>query len=87
MITGKDVFSTCKEHMPNWHNNYAKGKRNIEILNELSELLGIWVEIPARGTAFKDGKVQTFLKTLIKLIEDRGAALDKFYAQKEENLG
>ena len=87
MITGKDVFSTCKEHMPNWHNEYAKGKRNIEILTELSEILGIWIEIPARGTAFKDAGVQTFLKILIKLIEDRGTALDKFYAPKEENLG
>ena len=86
-LTGKDIFSACKEHMPNWHCNYAKGKRNIEIITELSDLLGIWIDLPRQGASFKTPEVQTFLKTLIKMIEDRGNALDKFYVQDKKNLG
>jgi len=85
-LTGKDFVSTCKKHMPNWH-KHAMGKSNIEIITELSHFLGLWKDIPKQGTSFKKPEVQTFLKILLKMIEDRGAVLDKFYVPNKEDIG
>ncbi len=89
ILTTKDIAKKTAELMPNWHAK-STGKEEIDVMDDLSTVLGVWTEQPKKGTPYEDKKVQTFFHMLLELIEDRGSVLDQYYVDakvKKESIG
>ncbi len=90
ILTTKDIAKKTAELMPNWHAQ-SIGQEEIDVMDDLSSILGVWTDQPKKGTPYEDKKVQTFFNMLLQLIEDRGSVLDQYYVKnakiKEESIG